>query len=102
MNNDFYKSQVGKYFAVRTYSHTDHRQLWKVLTRPADLNNASIYAEMEQKKVGKKQEAFVVKIVSETEDEISRDRELRDAWHKGYEECLRRIKVGEQHDFSKV
>ena len=54
--------------AVATYSHTDKRKLWKVLTRPTVKSSAEIYAEMfnddELKKpLSKRKKAFIIKMV---------------------------------------
>ena len=96
MKPDFYKSQVGKYFVLRTYSHTDHRQLWRVLTRPVScVMSADVSLQIASEDCPKGQEAFMVKIVNENDAEIDLSQARNKGWHEGYQECLRRIKSGE-------
>lgn len=101
--NDFMKGQVGRYFAVRTYSHTDRRQLWKVITRPImDFLSATVYADVERQDCPKGQEVFIVRVVDDTDEEVALNRRVNDAWHQGYNECLRRVKEKQQYDFGKI
>lgn len=91
----FYSEQVGKYFVVRTYSHTNHRELWRVLTRPMfDLLSADVEATCAQREAPKGQEVFIVKVVTETDAELSENKKLKDSWHKGYEAALRAVQEG--------
>ena len=100
MKTDFYKSQVGKYFVVRTYSHTDHKQLWRVMTRAIPcVTSADVYRETEDEDCPKGQEVFMVKIVDESDGEINLSAIRNKGWHDGYRECLRRIEAGEAYDF---
>lgn len=100
--SDFYKNLVGRYLVLSTYSHTDTRELLKVVTRPImDLTSADIHAEMANDKAPKGKETFIVKIVTANDAEHELNNALTDAWHKGYNECKRRIDAGERYDFSK-
>lgn len=93
---DFYKSQIGKYLTVRTYSHTDHKQLLRVITRPIpSVLSADVFRQLEEKKCPDNQEVFIVKIVSENDAEINVSIARERGWKEGYDECLRRIKSGE-------
>ena len=82
---------------LRTYSHTDTRQLWKVLTRPiASIMSADVYRQVDEgANCPKGQETFIVKVVTENDDEMDLSQARNKGWHEGYEECLRRIKSGE-------
>ena len=93
---NFYKSQLGKYFVLRTYSHTDSKQLWRVLTRPIScVMSADVYREMSEEKCPKGQEVFIVKVVNENDAEVDLSKARDQGWDAGYQECLRRIKSGE-------
>lgn len=92
---DFMKSQVGKYFAIRTYSHTNTRQLWKVLTRPvADFLSASVTADCERDRSPKDQEVFLVRVVDDTDEEIALNRRIQNAWHEGYQTAIQSVLEG--------
>ena len=101
--SDFYNKMVGKYLVLRTYSHTDKRELLRVMTRPMlDLLTAGTMKSMAAEDAPRGQEVLMVRIVSETDSEHAFNREVSNSWHAGYNECKRRIKAGEQYDFTNV
>jgi len=90
-----YKDHVNKYLVLRTYSQTNTRELLRVMSRPImDVLSASVNLEMTNIKASKKQEAFLVKIISDTDDEINLNKQILNSWHAGYNECLKRVKEG--------
>lgn len=95
--NDFYKNQLGRYLVVRTYSHTDTRELWKVLTRPIpEIMSADVCREVESKDCPKDQEVFIVKIVNESDAELDLSRQLNNKWHEGYQAAIQSV-LGGRH-----
>lgn len=93
--NDFMKQQVGKYFVARTYSHTNHKQLWRILSRPLmDFLTADVMLEGAKADCPKGQEAFIVRVVDTADSEYAISRRVNNAWHEGYKAAIQSVLEG--------
>lgn len=58
-----------QYFVLRTHSHTDSQQLWKVLSRPfRDKNDAEVWRQHEECLGNKKKYTYFIIQVEEVPD----------------------------------
>lgn len=92
----FDKDMAGKYFVLRTFSRTNTRELWRVMTRPiSDITLAGISQEVEKRQCSAGQEVFIVKIVSQDDNnEIYLSRQITQAWHAGYKAAIEAVLEG--------
>jgi hypothetical protein len=89
------KPEAGKYFVLRTWSYTNKRQLWKVLSRRMmSFNSAESWAEFEADSAPKGQEVFVVRVVDRNDDEVAMSKRIEESWHDGYNTAIKSVLEG--------